>query len=429
MIDKINYKSLALLTAVLLTPSIANATNGYFSHGYGIKAKGKVGAGVAYSEDAIAAATNPAGMALLGNRVDFGVEYFKPNRTAVTRNDNVSYEGNGDSAFFIPEFGYNRMISDSMSFGVSVYGNGGMNTKYQSIPQYSGSPTGPNTGVNLAQLFVAPTLGFKLNEQHAFGVSLNLIYQTFEASGLGGFCGFKAGGCTGNVTTDRAGLTDQGADTSTGYSIKLGWVGQINKQLSVGLSYQTKSEMSEFDKYNQLFAEQGDFDIPSYFILGVNFKPNDKWNISFDIQQINYSDVASIANPNDAANLGGSGAGQGFLGSSNGLGFGWDDMTIYKLGVDYQATPNLVLRFGYSTGDQPIGANDTAFNLIAPAVIEEHATIGGTWTLANKSELSFFYMHAFENTVTGNTIGPGSNGNANLTMDQDALGIAYGWKF
>lgn len=425
-----------IILTSLLTPTLAMATNGYFSHGYGIKSKGAAGAGVATASDAIAAATNPAGMALIGSRVDFGVELFQPKRTATTRDDNVSYTGDGDKNFLIPEFGYNHMFNNGMSFGVTVYGNGGLNTKYQSIPQYSGNPNGSNTGVDLAQLFISPTFAIKINDKQSFGVSLNLIYQTFEATGLGAFCGFKSGsggpGCPnfGGIgsAAANAGLTDQGGDSSTGYSIKLGWIGQITDSLSLGVSYQTESDMSKFDKYNQLFAEQGDFDIPSNYTIGLNYRPNKKWSIAFDIQRINFSDIASVGNPNDSANLGGSGAGQGFLGSDNGLGFGWEDMTIYKLGVEYLASSNFLLRFGYSKGDQPIGADDTSFNLIAPAVIEEHATVGGTWTLSNKSELSFYYMHAFENTVTGSTNVPGTNGNANLTMEQDALGIAYGWR-
>jgi long-chain fatty acid transport protein len=38
---------------------------------------------------------------------------------------------NSDSQnFLIPEFGYNRLINPYLSLGVTVYGNGGMNTNY-----------------------------------------------------------------------------------------------------------------------------------------------------------------------------------------------------------------------------------------------------------------------------------------------------------
>ncbi len=406
----------SVMVAGLLAPVSAMATNGYFAHGYGIKHKGMAGAGVAAPQSTISTATNPAAMQSQGNRLDFGLEYFKPNRTAVTRSDNISYTGDGDSAFFIPEFGYSSKLSDTQSFGVVVYGNGGMNTKYESIPQYAGASGNP-TGINLVQLFIAPTFSMKINNKHTFGVSLNLIYQAFEATGLEGFAGFTSDAST---TTN---LTGMGQDTSTGWSAKVGWLGELTDTLSMGIAYQSRSNMSEFDKYKELFAENGDFDIPSNWTVGMKFKATPELNVMFDVQQINYSEVASIANAN------GSGNGTGVLGASNGRGFGWDDVTVYKLGMDYQLNNNLIVRAGYSNGNQPIGSDDTAFNLIAPAVIEEHVTLGATWTLANNAELSAYYMHAFENEVKGNTNTPGTSGAADIKMDQDALGVAYGWKF
>ena len=415
---------LAVGSALALLPATVMATNGYFSHGYGITSKGQAGAGVALSQNGMSGATNPASLAAVGERIDFGIEYFTPDRKATTRSDSISYDGNGDSSFLIPEFAWNMDINADMTFGVVVYGNGGMNTKYTAIPQYAGATTF-NTGVNLEQLFIAPTYTFKINPKHSVGVSLNLIRQTFEANGIAGFCGFKATPCgdSGASAASRAGLSDQGEDDSTGYSIKVGWIGQLADNVSMGIAYQTISDMDKFDKYNQLFAEQGDFDIPSNWTIGVAFQPTKDINLMFDVQQINYTDVASIANDNGVS------SGTGALGANNGRGFGWDDMTVYKLGAEFNVNSDLVLRAGYSVTDQPIGSDDTSFNLIAPAVIEEHFTFGMTYTLANKAELTAFAMYAPENTVTGNTNTPGTNGAANLSMSQTSFGVGYGWKF
>ena len=53
---------IALSVSGLLASPAVFATNGYFGHGYSTKEKGLAGAGVAYSQDSLAAATNPAGM-------------------------------------------------------------------------------------------------------------------------------------------------------------------------------------------------------------------------------------------------------------------------------------------------------------------------------------------------------------------------------
>ena len=48
--------------AILLAGTSARATDGYFDIGFGVKAKGIGGAGVAFPQDALAPATNPAGI-------------------------------------------------------------------------------------------------------------------------------------------------------------------------------------------------------------------------------------------------------------------------------------------------------------------------------------------------------------------------------
>ena len=98
-----------LMIAGIAAPGVASATNGYFSHGYGIKAKGMAGVGIALPQDALAAATNPAGMVMVGNRLDVGLDWFRPNReTQLGSNFGPfagTYSGNDTSNFFIPEFG------------------------------------------------------------------------------------------------------------------------------------------------------------------------------------------------------------------------------------------------------------------------------------------------------------------------------------
>jgi long-chain fatty acid transport protein len=417
------------IAAGLAAPMSAIATNGYFSHGYGVKAKGMGGAGVAYAQDALAPATNPAGILSVGNRMDFGAEVFMPVRDATVYT--VAREGDESTNFLIPEFGYIKMINDKRAWGVAVYGNGGMNTDYKTGIYSTSAAVGAlndqtPTGVNLAQLFIAPTYAMKIDDTNTFGVSLNLIYQTFEADGLSNFIGFKE-----DPSTGKTGLTDQGEDSSTGYSIKLGWTGEINDTISMGFTYQTESEMGKFDKYKDLFANDGEFNIPAHYTLGIAIKASPQVNVAVDVQTIKYSDIPAIANKNCGFTTPHPGSCD--LGDPAGPGFGWEDMTVIKLGVDYQLRDDLVVRAGWNHGGQPIPSTETAFNVIAPAVVEDHLTLGATWTMANKAELSAFFMHALENEVKGSSPGPGAGfsnaGHGDIKMSQNALGIAYGWSF
>lgn len=399
--------AIALAVTGTLVAGTAGATNGYFQHGYGMKAKGMAGVGIALPQDALAAATNPAGMVVIGNRIDFGADLFRPVRS--TQITGVGeFNGNGDSEFLIPEFGYNRMLTPTSSIGVSVYGNGGMNTSYETLNTATGGGifgTG-KLGVDFSQLFIAPTYSVKINPQHALGISLNLVYQRFKAEGLQNFNG--ASSAPGFVSNN-------GYDSSTGYGLRFGWLGELTPKLSVGVTYQTKAKMGKFDKYRGLFAGQGGFDVPENYGIGIAFKATPRTTIAADVQRINYSKIDSVGTNGRLTAL---------LGSNNGPGFGWRDMTVLKLGVSHALNSSLTLRGGVSHGRQPIPSTETLFNVIAPGVIETHLTLGATWTLANKSELTVGYMHGFNKSVTGT----GPTAGFNVKMYQDSLGIAYGWK-
>jgi long-chain fatty acid transport protein len=60
----------AALAACVAIPVTASATNGYFAHGIGTKSKAMAGVATALPQDSLVSATNPAGMAFVGNRLD-----------------------------------------------------------------------------------------------------------------------------------------------------------------------------------------------------------------------------------------------------------------------------------------------------------------------------------------------------------------------
>ncbi len=429
----------ALAIAGVAVPAFA--TNGYFSHGFGIKAKGMAGVGIALPQDTLAAATNPAGMVMVGDRMDFGIDWFKPVRGAdisgsnspgPTLNIDGSYNGNGDSSFLIPEFGYNKMLGWDMSVGVSVYGNGGMNTRYNSSPFAAGGlgagatgvPGQNPGGVNLEQLFVAPTFAMKVTKNNALGVSLVFAQQRFGATGLQAFTGFSP---AGRISVSPNDVTDRGNDTTNGWGVRVGWTGQVTDSVSLGATYASKIK-GKFEAYKGLFAGGGEFDIPENYGIGIALKATPQLTVAADVQQINYSKSKSIGNPIDCFF-----AGKCQLGADNGPGFGWRDVTVFKLGVSYDLSNDLTLRGGLSTNRQPIPESQTFFNILAPGVVENHLTLGATWTLANKNELTVGYMHAFKKTVNGSNsfgapggFGPGA---VSLHMYEDSLGIAYGIKY
>ena len=439
---------LAIATAAALVPPAALATDGYFAHGWGMKAKGRGGASTAMATDAFGGAVNPATMAFAGERLDLGVDWFRPDRSAKREGSaggsgflDGSAEGNETENFFIPEFGYNKMLRPDLSLGITVYGNGGMNTDYQGgqLDQgvcQGGAPNGVrvnllcgsgNLGVDLSQLIFAPTLGWKFASNHSLGISPLVAYQRFKAYGLDAFA---------PISSDPAHLTNKGHDESWGAGARVGYFGRLLPSLDVGAAWSSKIG-GKFDDYRGLFAEQGKFDIPENWSLGLAWRPAQSLTVAFDFQRILYSKVNSVGNPSTTPGCAptfpaGPGVGAACLGASgSSLGFGWQDVDAFKLGVEYQWSSQLLLRAGYNKSDNPIQARDVTFNILAPGVVEEHLTLGFTYSLSRSSEITMAYMHAFENSVSG----PASNpyfpvgGTETITLSEDSLGIAWGWKF
>jgi len=444
------------LTGVMVAPA-AYATNGYFAHGYSTKEKGLAGAGVAYSQDSLAIATNPAGIAGMGSRMDVGAAIFNPNRSYTTTGGpsnqciatgctfSVGPQSiDSDSSYFlIPHFGYVWNLDATSNMGLAVYGNGGMNSDYKGgtatfFNPGSGtfvSPSGTfgagRTGVDLSQLFINVAYAKQLNPDHSVGASLVFAYQRFEATGLSNLAAFSS---------DPAHMSNNDHDSSTGFGFKLGWQGKVTPDVVLGASYQSKMQMSEFSDYAGLFAQGGDFDIPATATIGAAWSIDDSSKLLFDIQTIYFSQVDSIANGiapltngscdpiGSATNPTGPTAnGTGCLGASSGAGFGWEDMTVFKLGYEWGVN-DMTMRVGVSHGSQPIPDTEMLFNILAPAVMETHLTYGLTIPMGSGAEFSFAALYAPSNSISGTSpFDPAQT--IKLEMDQLELQGSYSLKF
>jgi long-chain fatty acid transport protein len=474
----------SIISGLAITTT-ASATSGYFQLGYGAKSLGLAGATVSNPQDSIAASTNPAGMALVGERVDAGITFFNPgDRSAKLETSALGAtfdveDKSRRNLFFVPSLGYTSKINDKLYWGISMYGNGGMNTTYdrnvydetaavvgaftQGIPSPPapppGIPAGPGAaafvpegtstkdfglpvtdvgtlGVDLAQGVIAPTLSFKVHEKHTIGASVLIGIQRFSDYGLGNFQCFTQTGASGCATTGGAysltpsdGLTNNGHDWAYGAGVRVGWIGEVLPKLSLGAAVASKVYMTEFDDYDELFAEDGKFDIPANFTVGLTYKPTNALSLSFDFQRIYYEGVNSLSNAGPTmADFGPSGPSpKNLLGADDGFGFGWENINVYRLAVDYRYNREWNFRAGYSYNDQPIPDDQLLFNILAPATPKVHATVGFTYRSSNNSEWNFAYMHAFEEKVTSSQTAFGMPGE--IKMRQNAVDLSYSFLF
>ncbi len=455
---KMNMKTKSAALFLLLLPIIADATNGYFAHGIGIKNRALAGAGVAFPQDALASATNPAGMAFIGNRFDIGAVLFRPDRgysarTSLANGNGGAFtigpdsEDSGDASFLIPNFGINYMLTENDAIGLSIYGNGGLNTSYQG-GSASFDPTGmggaastfPGTfgagtaGVDLFQIFFNFSYAHKFSENFSIGLSPIFVVQGFRSNGLDTFAPFTKTFAENGGMIMPDSLTDNGQDYSYGGGVQVGLLAKdVIGTTDFGFSYRSKMYMDEFDDYSDLFAEDGDFDVPPTLWTGIAIELTKKLTFVADYQKIWYEDVDAISNDVQnlfscpTAGLGGTDV-DSCLGGNTGGGFGWDDIDIIKLGLQWQTHPDVTMRFGYSHSDNPIDDDQVLFNILAPGVVEDHITIGATIETKNMGEINIEAMHALHNSVKGaNAFDPTQE--IRIGMHQFELGLSWSKEF
>ncbi|CAK0766296.1 long-chain fatty acid transport protein [Gammaproteobacteria bacterium] len=449
--------SLAVLTALgsALISVGAYATNGYFSNGVGTASKGVAGAGAAIGMDALSSGTNPAGMGLIGDRLDVGAALFFPTRGFTANSmwtgspnpsplDNAppimgqaqgcppsmctgspippgDYTSKND-IFLIPHFGYNKVLDDKSTIGISLAGNGGMNTEYDSDifrnynypdPRFSSSWASSPTGIDLMQAWIGVPYTYKITPEHVLAIMPLVAIQRLKVDGVEPFSLFSE-------HPDK--VSNNGYDWSYGMGVRLGWIGNISEMVSLGASYQTRTWMSEFDKYKGLLAEHGDFDVPPTMQLGVALKVIPDVTLLLDYQRIWYGDIKSMNNTNLMPM-------PIHLGDSEGLGFGWKDQDIFKVGAIWRVDPSLTLRTGYSYATAAFNGNQGLFNVLAPAVTKQHVSLGFTYGIDKNNEIGMSYTYALKAKEFGENAfltGPQSG---YLEMSQHDLEFNWGYRF
>lgn len=467
-----------LATGLFAFSSAAMATNGYFTHGVGTTSKGMAGTGVGSNADmgAIMSPVNPALGVFTDDSWEVGLAIFSPLRsyTASSSQLNGSFidlggcdpqapdpnvclpsftiaEGKIDSSsdyHYIPYVAKNWSLQNDANITAAFYGRGGMNTDWDSSSASAtsyfcgatplGAPaTGPGpycagkAGVNLMQAFLAVNYSAKLGDNFSWGFGPVFAVQMFEANGIMTFAPVTESFAASGGTQMPSSLTNNGHDTSTGWGFGAGLWWGLSDAVSLGLAYQSKMTMSEFDDYADLFAERGGFDIPSSVKGGLSFLASDAMRVNLDVEHIAYSEVDSIGNP--MANLvacptlpfGGTSLAN-CLGGASGAGFGWEDMTVYKIGMEWATDESNTWRFGYSYGEQPIQAADLLFNILAPGVMEQHFTVGWTKKRANGGAWNFSFMYAPENTVSGPSM---FDPTQTLTVEMTQMEFEVGFTF
>ena len=459
--------AVAALVSLALS-SVAPATNGYFTHGVGAESKGMAGTGIGSNgfSGPIIVASNPALGVFADDAWEAGLSIFSPRRSYEAIGPGAGGQmgtfsltpGKIDSSseyFPIPYVARNWRLDDDRAVTFVFYGRGGMNTDWDSAaasatsmfcdPTGQAIVTGPGpfcageAGVDLSQAFVSLNYAGRSGDNFSWGIGPVFAIQAFEATGVASFTPITQSFYENLIATGQPGpvqnLSNNGHEFSYGLGIAGGvWFG-LTDSIGLGLAYQSRISMSSLDDYSDLFAEGGGFDIPSSIKAGVSFGGESAWRVNLDVEHTLFSEVDSVGNP--MMNILGCPTTQspqnpnpndpeGCLGGARGAGFGWEDMTTFKVGVEWTASEANTFRIGASYGEQPIQSADVLFNILAPGVMEQHYTLGWTHRTQRGSAWTASFMYAPESSVVGpNFFDPFQQ--IELTMDQLEFEVSFRW--
>jgi long-chain fatty acid transport protein len=422
MKKSVNLSGITML-ALLFFAEPAFSTNGYQLIGVGSYQKSLAGAVTALPGSNMTAVTNPAGMLRIGHRADFSMEAFMPER-----NTDFSAFGGGiaDSSseiYGIPAIGWNGPVGsrDDMVFGGGMYGTSGMGVDYGSTLMQPGVYWDGYSSIAFWQM--APSLAWQAAEKLSLGAAVNIDFQqvAFQQRMLA---------APGPDQTVLMNFDLSKGASAFGFGLSLGLLYDVNDRVTLGASYKSKQFFTDLE-YQLSFGDIDmsafggsplpagtynlDLDFPQQAAIGIAAHVTDVFTIAADVKWINWSDTMetlAVAGPG---------------GIQVPMDPGWDDQFVFALGLAYKVNDRFNLRAGFNFGESPIDAVSAASNLILPAVVETHYTVGADYRLDEHWDIGFHYMYVPENTITAGpaTTAPG----VKISLSEQSFGMNLGYRF
>lgn len=367
--------------------------------GHGARQKALSGAGVADSRDAAAISLNPAGLANVDSQLSASASFFRAD-TGFASSGSFGFTAPGshrnEEQWTVPanlaaSWRVNWGLVDAV--GASVSANERMRTQYADGPNpncppgFSGPFCGGKLGYDIEHTTASIGFAKQIMPRVSVGIAPFVTRQTVSVKGVGLFAGFSS---------DPAHFSNNGTSEAWGAGVRGGIEWTAAPGLRLGLAATSRTYMEAHNAYRGLMAKGADLDVPASVQAGVAYDLRPGFTVMADYKRIWYSDLAAFANPsNNAAPYG----------TANGPGFGWSDIDIFKLGLEWRRSEATALRAGYSYSTSLVGSRDADFNLLTPYFVQHHISAGVKHRVTAGLDLELSAMYGFDTSRTGNEIG------------------------
>lgn len=416
--------------AVLFTSTLF-AQTGHVMQGIGAKNMSMGGAATAQPLDISGAIHwNPAAISTFSNnqlKVDVGFFFSAPKlySSVPTQQGTMSGMTEDDRGVSVmPNIAYTWGKEDSKHrFAVSAFGISGFgvtfpesNTNPINMPQSMGGFGRIESDYALLQM--AFTWSYQLTETISIGFAPTFNYATLQLMP------------NPTANPNQAGYPSTDKASSLGYGAQLGVYYESTSGFKSGISYKSNQSFSEFE-FNNTYLDNStatnnfQMDYPSILSLGLGYSKNN-FDLALDYRIINYTGTEGFN-------------GSGWTQTASVAGFGWKDVNVLALGLQYKGISKFPLRVGYTYSSNPIDSEVAFFNIPATAVIKNAYQFGFSYEASNKVEIDFLYHHGASDGDTSGPLNnpmmisptnpygaiPGSEVSYSMTTDMLMLGFSY----
>jgi long-chain fatty acid transport protein len=300
----------------------------------------------------------------------------------------------------IPQLQISTSINDYISAGFGVTAPFGLSTDWDSTkPVFNPALVaagGHPTKSELEVVDLSPTIAFKLNDN--FSLSVGADYYLVRS-----------------VVFDANGVENSGDGADWGWNAGLL---ATNGTWSFGVSYhsETKVDIEGETTFPLGLAApptlpgttvdaETELIIPWRLQVGLRYKATDALAVEFDVTRTGWESFDALTIRNSIRNV---------VSNNN-----WKNANAYRLGVTYQATPKMQLRFGYTL--DKTGQQDELFSPRIPDEDRQLFSIGAGYDMGDgwNLDLGYMYVKFDDRTHVGTAYVPGQEANGSSAYNGD----------
>jgi len=284
------------------------------------------------------------------------------------------------------------------TFGVSVFGISGFGVTFPE-QEFNTNPINNMQpfGFGLIEsdymlLQVGFTWAYELSETFSIGIEPTFNYAALELAPNPTAMPGMPSGFPEYPISDKASALGFGAQFGMFYNSPSG--------IKLGASYKTPQSFGDlefkntFDSDGSVSENAFNMDYPAILSFGFGYSKGDV-DLAIDYRFVDYENTDGFAE-------------KGWTQTGSVAGFGWKNINILSVGLQYKGIEKLPLRFGYTYSSNPIDEELAFFSTPATAVVANAFQFGFSYPLSDSLMLSGVYHYG---TSDGKTEGQMLNPN------------------